>query len=76
MLHKIDSEFAEAISLNGQNILFALKENAIHRRSKPEDPSTESNPLRSELPTDNPRRHRREEGAAPHLHTGDIKSKA
>jgi hypothetical protein len=31
------------ISLNGQNILFALKENAIHRRSKPEDPSTECN---------------------------------
>jgi hypothetical protein len=27
------SEFAEAISLNGQNILFVLKENVIHRRS-------------------------------------------
>jgi hypothetical protein len=25
------SEFAEAISLNGENILFSLKENAIHR---------------------------------------------
>jgi hypothetical protein len=36
------SEFVEAISLNGQNIHFALKENAIHRRSKPEDLSTES----------------------------------
>jgi hypothetical protein len=32
------------ISLNGQDVLFALKENAIHRCSKPEDPSTESNP--------------------------------
>jgi hypothetical protein len=38
------SEFAEAIFLNGQNILFALKENAIHGHSKPEDLSTESNP--------------------------------
>jgi hypothetical protein len=28
----------EVISLNGQNILFALKENAIHQHSKPEDP--------------------------------------
>jgi hypothetical protein len=27
----------EVISLNGQNILFALKENAIHRRFNPED---------------------------------------
>jgi hypothetical protein len=27
----------EAISLNGQDILFALKENDIHRYSKPED---------------------------------------
>jgi hypothetical protein len=47
------SEFAEAISLNGQNILFALKENSIHRHSKPEDPSTESNPHQFGLPTDN-----------------------
>jgi hypothetical protein len=53
------SEFAEAISLNSQNILFALKENLIHRCSKPEDPSTESNPRRFGLSTDNPRRHRR-----------------
>jgi hypothetical protein len=36
------SKFAEVISLNGQNILFALKENAIHQHSKPEDSSTES----------------------------------
>jgi hypothetical protein len=33
----------EATSLNGHDVLFALKENAIHRRFKPEDPSTESN---------------------------------
>jgi hypothetical protein len=38
------SEFVEAISLNGKNILFALKDNAIHWHSKPEDPSMESNP--------------------------------
>jgi hypothetical protein len=70
------SEFAEVISLNGQNILFALKENAIHRRSKPEDPSTESYPHRFGLPTDNLHRHRRQEKAVPHLHTVDNKSKA
>jgi hypothetical protein len=69
-------EFAEAISLNGQNILFALKENAIHQCSKPEDPSTESNPHRFRLPTDNPHRHHRQEEAVPHLHTEDNKSKA
>jgi hypothetical protein len=38
------------ISLNGQNILFALKENAIHRHSKPKNPSSESNPHRFGLP--------------------------
>jgi hypothetical protein len=69
-------EFAEAISLNGQNILFALKENVILRHSKPEDPSTESNPHRFRLPTDNPRWHRRQEETVPHLHTKDSKSKA
>jgi hypothetical protein len=36
----------EAISLNDQNILIALKENAIHRHSKTEDTSTEYNPHR------------------------------
>jgi hypothetical protein len=46
------------ISLNGQNIFFALKENAIHQRSKHEDPSAESNPHRFGLPTDNPPQHR------------------
>jgi hypothetical protein len=63
------------ISLNGQNILFALKENVIHQRSKPKDPSTESNPDRFGLPTDNPRRHCRQEEAVPHLDTEDSKSK-
>jgi hypothetical protein len=66
----------EAISLNGQNILFALKENAIHQHSKPEDPFTESNPPRFGLPIDNPRRHRRQEEVAPLLDTEDNKSKA
>jgi hypothetical protein len=69
-------EFTEVISLNGQNILFALKHNAIHQRSKPEDPSTESNPHPFGLPTDIPRRHRQQEEAAPHLHTEDNRSKA
>jgi hypothetical protein len=67
---------AEVISLNGQNILFALKENAIHRHSKPEDPSTESNPQQFGLPTDNPHQYRWQEKAAPHLHTEDNKSNA
>jgi hypothetical protein len=70
------SEFAEAISLNGQNILFVLKENVIHRRSKPEDPSTESNPHWFGLFTDNPHRHRWQEETISHLHTEDNKSKA
>jgi hypothetical protein len=70
------SEFAETISLNGQNILFVLKKNAIHRRSKPEYPSTESNPHGFELLTDNPRQHHRQEEAVPHLRTQDSKSKA
>jgi hypothetical protein len=69
------SEFAKVISLNVQNILFALEENAIHWRSKPEDPSMESNPTRFGLSTDNPHRHRWKEEAVPHLHTEDSKSK-
>jgi hypothetical protein len=64
------SEFEEAISLNNQDILFALKENAIHRCSKPEDPCMESNPHRFRLFTDNPHQHRRKNEAVPHLHTG------
>jgi hypothetical protein len=63
------------VNLSCNNILFALKENAIHQHSKPEDPRTESDPHRFRLPTDNPRRHRRQEEAAPHLHTEDNKSK-
>jgi hypothetical protein len=38
---KDKSKFVEVISLNGQNILLALKENVVHRRSKPEGPSTD-----------------------------------
>jgi hypothetical protein len=66
----------EAISLRVRTFPFALKGNAIHRHSKPGDPSTESNPRRFELPTGNPRRHHRQEEAVPHLHTEDSKSKA
>jgi hypothetical protein len=69
------SGFAEAISLNVQNILFALEENVIHRHSKPEDPKTESNPPQFRLPTDIPHRYRRKEETAPHLHIWDNKSK-
>jgi hypothetical protein len=66
----------EAISLNGQDIPFALKENVIHRHSKPEDPNTKSIHHWFGLPTDNPRRYRRQEEVVPHLHTEDSKSKA
>jgi hypothetical protein len=59
-----------------QDIPFDLKGNAIHRHSKPGDPSTESNPHRFGLPTDNPHRHHRQEEAVPHLHKEDSKSKA
>jgi hypothetical protein len=59
----------EAISLNDQNILFAIEENAIHRRSKPKEPSIESNPHWFGLLTDNHHRHRWKEEAVPHLHT-------
>jgi hypothetical protein len=60
---------------HSQDIPIALKGNVIHRHSKPEDPSTESNPHQFGFPTDNPRRHRRQEEAVPHLHTEDSKSK-
>jgi hypothetical protein len=59
-----------------QNSLFTLEENVIHRHTMPEDPSTESNPHRSGVPTDNPHRHRWEEEAVTHLHTEDNKRKA
>jgi hypothetical protein len=61
---------------HGQDIPFALKGNVIHRHSKPGDPSTESNPRRFGLPTDNPHRHHWQEEAVPHMHTEDSKSKA
>jgi hypothetical protein len=63
-------------TLNVQNILFTVEENAIHQRSKAEDPSKEFNPQRFGLLTDNPHRHRRNEEANPDLHIGDNKSKA
>jgi hypothetical protein len=58
-----------------QSILFAIEENAIHQRSKPEDPSIVSNPHRFGPPTINPHRHHQKEEEAPHLHTGDNQSK-
>jgi hypothetical protein len=70
------SEFAEAIYLNDQYILFTLEENAIHQRFKPKDPSTVPNPHRYGPPTGIPHRHHRKAEEAPHLHTGDKKSKA
>jgi hypothetical protein len=57
-----------------QNILFALEENAIHRRSNPEDPSMVPNPHRFGSPTGIPRRYRWKGEEAIHLHTGDSKS--
>jgi hypothetical protein len=66
----------EAFSLNDQDILFAPKENAVHRHSKLEDPSTECNPHRFGLPTDNPRQHHWQEEAAPHLHTENPQEKS
>jgi hypothetical protein len=56
-------------------MLFALEENAIHQLSKPEDPSMESNPNQFGLSTDNLHQHRQKEEEAPHLYTGDSKSK-
>jgi hypothetical protein len=48
-------EFAEAISLNVQYILFTVRGNDLHQCSKPMDPSTESNPHWFGPPIDNPR---------------------
>jgi hypothetical protein len=72
---KDKSEFAEAISLNGQNILFTLKENVIHQHSKPENPSTEFNIHRFGLSTNNPHRHYQKLEAVTHLYTENSKSK-
>jgi hypothetical protein len=68
-------EFSKAISLNVQNILFAIEDNVMHRRSKPEDPSMAPNPHRLEPTTGIPRQHHQQEEEAPHLHTGHNKSK-
>jgi hypothetical protein len=76
MLQKNVSEFVEAISLIIQYILIILEENAIHQRSKPGDPSTVSSPHRFRPPIGNPHWYRQKEEVAPHLHTGDNKSKA
>jgi hypothetical protein len=59
-----------------QYILFALEENVIHQRSKPDDPSMVFNPPRFGPPTNNPHRHRQKEEAAPHLYIVGNKSKA
>jgi hypothetical protein len=75
MLQRIEQSLRKWFS-HVQNILFALEENDVHRRSKPEDTSTEYNPHRCGPPTDSPHRHRRKEEVDPHLHTGDSKSRA
>jgi hypothetical protein len=67
--------FAEVISLNIQNILFTLEENAIHQRYKRRDPGMVPNPKWLGPPTYNPRQHRWKEEEARHLHTGDNKWK-
>jgi hypothetical protein len=70
------SEFAEVKITLVQYILFALEENAIHQRSKPEDPSTLPNPQRFGPPTGIHCWHRQKNEEVSHLHTGDNKSKA
>jgi hypothetical protein len=42
-------------------VLFALEENTIHLRSKPEDLSTESSPHQFGPPNDNPHWHHQKE---------------
>jgi hypothetical protein len=69
-------DFVKAEITLVQYILFAQEENAIHQRSKPEDPDTVPNPHRFGSPTGIPHRHRQKEEEAPHLHIGDNKSKA
>jgi hypothetical protein len=68
-------EFVKAEITLIQYIHFALEENIVHQCSKPEDPSTAPNHHRFEPPTGILRRHRQKEEEAPHLHTGDNKSK-
>jgi hypothetical protein len=62
--------------MHAMSTWFWHKNRVWHWRSKPEDPSTESNPHRFGLPTYIPRRHHWQEEAFPHLHTKDTKSKA
>jgi hypothetical protein len=69
-------KYVEAISLNVQYILFALEENVVHQRSKPEDPSKVPNPHWFGPPTSIPCWHHRQEEEALHQHTRDNKSKA
>jgi hypothetical protein len=69
------SEFAEVEITLIQYILFTLEENTIHQCSKPEDPSTVSNPHWFGPPTNILHLHHRKEEEAPHLHIGDNKSK-
>jgi hypothetical protein len=76
MLQRNDSVFAETISLNIQYIPFGLEENVVHRCSKPKNPSKAPNPGWIEPPTGIPCRHRRQEKAAPQLHTGDNMNKS
>jgi hypothetical protein len=73
---KDDSDFAEAETTLIQYIHFALEENVIHQRSKPEDPSMESSLYRFGPPIVNPHRHRLNEEVTPRLHIGDNKGKA
>jgi hypothetical protein len=68
-------EFVEAEITLVQYILFALEENAIHQRSKPEDPNTVLNPHQFGPPTGILLRHHQKEEEAPHMHTEDNKSK-
>jgi hypothetical protein len=59
-----------------QNILFVLEENVIYQRSKSKDPCMVPNPHQFGPLTGISHRHCRKEEEAPHLHTGDNKSKA
>jgi hypothetical protein len=70
------TEFAKAVSLIIQYILFTLEENDLHQRSKPTGPGMASNPHWFGPPSDTPHQHRWKEEEDPHLHTRDNKSKA
>jgi hypothetical protein len=76
MLQEINQSLRKQFFSTFKTFFFALKENAIHRRSKAKDPSTEFNPQWFGLPTDNSHWHRQKEEVVPHLHIEDNKSKA